>query len=208
MVSRRGHRVKPLRSVAPAPEARRHTRLHLPVPTLSTCARARALCGHTHSRKRFMTRPTASILVVAALALAAPWTAARATDPVLGAAVGAGAGALLGQALGGRDAAIVGGALGAATGAALAAQPVHYGRVRPRGWVYGPPAAVYLPPAHLAPPVYYAPPAVYHAPPVYYYGPALRGHPGRGWRHGHDRAWRYGGPGGHGPRHGRWDHWD
>ncbi|MGE0313937.1 MAG: hypothetical protein AB7P21_20190 [Lautropia sp.] len=44
----------------------------------------------------------------------------HAANPVAGAVVGAGAGALVGQALGGRDAAIVGSAIGAIAGAGIA----------------------------------------------------------------------------------------
>lgn len=156
---------------------------------------------------RAMKRPHVPILaVLTAVALAAPWTAARATDPVIGAAVGGGAGALIGQALGGRDAAIVGGALGAAAGASLAGHRGYYGPPRPRGWGYGPPAVYAPPPAVYVPPVHYAPPPVYYAPPVYY-GHGWRGHPGKGWKHGHYKPWRHGG-GWYGPRHGRWDDWD
>lgn len=45
---------------------------------------------------------------------------ASAGDPVVGAIIGGGAGAIVGHAVGGRDGALVGGAIGAATGVALA----------------------------------------------------------------------------------------
>ena len=52
---------------------------------------------------------------------------AVASDTLLGAVVGGGAGVVIGQAVGGRDGAIVGGALGAVTGAAIASNH-RYGR--------------------------------------------------------------------------------
>ena len=48
--------------------------------------------------------------------------AALADDAVLGALIGAGAGAVVGHSVGGRDATIIGGAIGAAAGAAIGSQ--------------------------------------------------------------------------------------
>lgn len=59
----------------------------------------------------------ASTLLAGTLAFA---NTASASDSILGAIVGGGAGVLVGQAVGGRDGAIVGGALGAITGAVIA----------------------------------------------------------------------------------------
>jgi hypothetical protein len=59
---------------------------------------------------------------------------AVASDALVGALVGGGAGAIVGNAVGGRDGAIVGGALGAVTGAAIGshreARPVAYPETR------------------------------------------------------------------------------
>jgi outer membrane lipoprotein SlyB len=58
----------------------------------------------------------ASTMVVAAAVVLAP--RAHASQPILGAIVGGGAGAMIGQSIGGRDGAVIGGAIGAAAGAA------------------------------------------------------------------------------------------
>jgi hypothetical protein len=67
----------------------------------------------------------ASALLAGSIAFA---NAAIASDSILGAIVGGGAGVLVGQAVGGRDGAIVGGALGAITGAVIADDDDHRGR--------------------------------------------------------------------------------
>ncbi|WP_153111513.1 YMGG-like glycine zipper-containing protein [Propionivibrio limicola] len=76
-------------------------------------------------------------------------TAAVADDAVIGALIGAGAGAVVGSSVGGRDGAVVGGMIGAAAGAAIG----NDNGDRPRR-------------SHR---VGYAPPPPYHAQPVYYY---------------------------------------
>lgn len=81
--------------------------------------------------------------------------AAHASDAVVGAMFGAGAGALLGQAFGGRDGAIAGGVIGALAGAAHSAPD---------------------PVVRVAPPVVYHPQLVYTAPGPYY-APAYGVHP-------------------------------
>jgi len=85
---------------------------------------------------------------------------AQASDRVVGAVFGAGAGALVGNALGGRDGAIIGGALGAATGASLASD-----HRRGHGGGYD------ARPIYQAQPVYYAQPQQYYAQPQQYYAP-------------------------------------
>jgi hypothetical protein len=101
-------------------------------------------------------------IVAGSLALAAP---ALASDVVLGAVLGGGAGALIGQSLGGRDGAIIGSAIGAAAGASAASSTRYYSASGRSVVVHhAPPAPVY----HVPAPVYYAPPAVvYHSAPVY-----------------------------------------
>lgn len=115
---------------------------------------------------------TASALVVAAATVLAP--RAQASQPVLGAIVGGGAGAMIGQSIGGRDGAVIGGAIGAAAGAAAAQSARHgYGGY---GVSVGVGAVGYPPPVYVpAPPVYYAPPPVYYTPPppVYYTPPPV-----------------------------------
>lgn len=64
-------------------------------------------------------------LGIAAAVFAASLTlssAAQASDSLLGALLGAGAGVVVGQAVGGRDGAIIGGGLGAIAGAAIASE--------------------------------------------------------------------------------------
>lgn len=113
---------------------------------------------------------------------------AQAGQPVAGAIIGGGAGALIGQAIGGRDGAIAGAAIGAAAGAASASRTgVHGGSVQvgvgyaaapvivqpapvygsPYGAVYGAVPPLYGPvaPVIVAPPVQYRPALVY-APPA------------------------------------------
>lgn len=123
----------------------------------------------------------ASALAVSAAALLAP--PARASQPVLGAIIGGGAGAMIGQSFGGRDGAVIGGAIGAAAGAAAAQHTRHggYGAhvgvgypppvYAPVAPMYAPVAPVYVPapPVVYAPPVQYAPPAVVYRPPVVVY---------------------------------------
>ena len=109
-----------------------------------------------------------------ATGLAASGTA-RAADPVGGAILGAGAGALLGHALGGRDGALIGGALGAVAGATAASAQ----RASHRAYGYGDPTHGYppgvtqsLPPVVVSPGVAYPVPAypvpAYPVPPVGY----------------------------------------
>ena len=109
-------------------------------------------------------------IVAGSLVLAAP---AQASDVVLGAIVGGGAGALIGQSLGGRDGAIIGSAIGAAAGAS-AASGTRYHSASGRTVVihHAPPAPVY----HVPAPVYHVPAPVYHVPPavVYRSAPAYR----------------------------------
>jgi hypothetical protein len=61
----------------------------------------------------------AAALFAASLTLT---SAAQASDSLVGALLGAGAGVVVGQAVGGRDGAIVGGGLGAIAGAAIASE--------------------------------------------------------------------------------------
>lgn len=147
----------------------------------------------------------ASALVVSAAAWLAP--RAQASQPVLGAIVGGGAGAMIGQSIGGRDGAVIGGAIGAAAGAAAAQHTRHggYGASVGFGAVYPPPVYVPSPPVYYSPPpavvypppvvVYRAPRVVYSTPPRVVYRPAHgwsndrhhhrhhRGNRGRGHRH-------------------------
>jgi hypothetical protein len=102
----------------------------------------------------------ASTLLAGTLAFA---NAASASDSILGAIVGGGAGVLVGQAVGGRDGAIVGGALGAITGAVIADDDDDH-RGHRRAYVQPRPAYV-VPPR----PVYYeAPPVVVEPRPMRY----------------------------------------
>lgn len=134
--------------------------------------------------------------IFAATLLATGLTAsgmAQAADPVGGAILGAGAGALLGHVLGGRDGALIGGALGAVAGAtaASAQRASHraYGYGDP-GYGYPPGVAQTLPSVVVSPgvaaypgPVYPAP--VYSAPayPVPAYPPPVGyGQPVPGYR--------------------------
>jgi uncharacterized protein YcfJ len=103
----------------------------------------------------------ASTLLAGSLAFA---NAASASDSILGAIVGGGAGVLVGQAVGGRDGAIVGGALGAITGAVIADDDDGNHRGHRRAYVQ-PRQAYVVPPR----PVYYeAPPVVVEPRPVRY----------------------------------------
>src|SRR5690606_18305350 len=109
----------------------------------------------------------ASVLMVGAAALVAP--PAQASQTVLGAIVGGGAGAMIGQSFGGRDGAVIGGAIGAAAGAAAAQHTRHGGYGAHVGVNIGYPPPVYVP----APPVVYAPAPVYHVPPAVVYRPPV-----------------------------------
>lgn len=110
----------------------------------------------------------ASALVVSAAAWLAP--PAQASQPVVGAIIGGGAGAMIGQSFGGRDGAVIGGAIGAAAGAAAAQHARHGGYGASVGFGVGYPPPVYVP----SPPVYYSPPPVYYgAPPVIVAPPAV-----------------------------------
>lgn len=136
----------------------------------------------------------ASALVVSTAAWLAP--RAHASQPVLGAIVGGGAGAMIGQSIGGRDGAVIGSAIGAAAGVAAAQQVRHggYGASVSFGVAtYPPPIYVPSPPVYYAPPpVLYAPPAVvYRAPRVVYSVPprvVYRPAHGLSHRHGHHRG--------------------
>lgn len=150
----------------------------------------------------------ASALAVSAAAWLAP--TAHASQPVLGAIVGGGAGAMIGQSIGGRDGAVIGGAIGAAAGVA-ATQHRHSGYGASVGFGY--PAPVYVP----APPVYYAPPPVYYAPApvvlppprvvyraprvVHVKPPQVRYRADHGWSHGRHSHHRHRGDRGRGHRH-------
>jgi hypothetical protein len=114
----------------------------------------------------------AAALFTAALTLT---PAAQASDSLVGALLGAGAGVLVGQAVGGRDGAIVGGGIGALAGAAIASE-----RHRPR--------EVYAPAPRRA---YYAEPTVVEHRPVRYVERG-RDWDNRGWheRHREVRPWR------------------
>jgi len=152
---------------------------------------------------------TVSALALSAAVVLAP--RAYASQPVLGAIVGGGAGAMIGQSIGGRDGAVIGGAIGAAAGAAAAQSARHghvgYGASVGIGAVgYPPPVYVPSPPVYYAPPppVYYAPPPVVYAPPavvyraprvVYTAPPRVLYRPSHGWSH------NYRGDRGRGHRH-------
>lgn len=110
----------------------------------------------------------------------------HANEQVLGAVLGAGAGAVIGSSMGGHDGAVVGGALGAAVGATIAGsgrdryvERVHYDAPPPRYYA-PPPVVVYREPR----PVYYGPSYVY-VPPRVAYGPPPGYYRERGWRHRH-----------------------
>jgi len=130
-----------------------------------------------------------AVLSASVIALAA--VPAQAGQPVAGAIIGGGAGALIGQAIGGRDGAIAGAAIGAAAGAASASRAGVYGSSvhvgagvgyappaaviypapvygSPYGAVYGPVPPLYAPvaPVIVAPPVQYRPPVVFVSPTV------------------------------------------
>lgn len=80
---------------------------------------------------------------------------AMASDAVIGALLGGGAGAFVGQSIGGRDATIIGGAIGAAAGAAIGSERGRTTYVERRvEYVppYAPPRVQYIPPP---PPAYY-----------------------------------------------------
>ncbi len=64
--------------------------------------------------------------------------AAQAADPLVGAVIGAGAGAVVGQAIGGRNAALVGGAIGAVAGATVSSRGAVYRSAGPAVIVPGP----------------------------------------------------------------------
>lgn len=104
---------------------------------------------------------------------------ALASDAVLGALLGGGAGAIVGRSIGGRNGTIVGGALGAAAGAAIASErhPAVERRVE-----YAPSYGYYAPPP---PPqqVYYAQPVRVVQQPVYYVHDEHGGYQGREGRH-------------------------
>jgi uncharacterized protein YcfJ len=150
-----------------------------------------------------MKRILAVSAVLAVATLGASGTA-MAGDPVVGAVVGGGIGAVIGHAMGGRDGAVVGSIIGAGTGAAVATD--NDGRVvgyeyddAPAPVVYAQPRVVYVPARRV----------VYEEPPVvvrprgyvvayrnyghgYYYGREGRwddehGYGDRGWHHGWDR---------------------
>ncbi len=123
-------------------------------------------------------------------------------DPVLGALVGAGIGAVIGHGVNGHDGAVVGSALGAVAGAAIAASADgHYD------------SGYYQATPYYGAPAYYEPTPAYYAPPVatlYDTRPVYRvDHDGRdaryrrdeshvrretqaydGWDHGDRRDWR------------------
>lgn len=114
------------------------------------------------------------------------WPAAPvlAGQPLAGAIIGGGAGALVGQAIGGRDGAIAGAAIGAAAGAASASRTggaygtsvqVGVGYAPPVGVVYPAPAygGVYGPVYAPAPPLYAPVAPIVVAPPVVYAPPVI-----------------------------------
>ncbi|MEW5787038.1 MAG: YMGG-like glycine zipper-containing protein [Pseudomonadota bacterium] len=115
--------------------------------------------------------------------LSAFGTAAHASDELLGALIGAGAGAVIGHAIDRDDGAAVGGILGAVVGLAVADDDDDRRTVVVRR---PPPGPVIV---HRAPPpavvVYQAPPVRYVARPVYV---PVRGVP-PGWHKHHDRDW-------------------
>jgi uncharacterized protein YcfJ len=89
---------------------------------------------------------------------------ASSADPIAGAALGAGVGAVAGHSISGRDGALVGGALGAVAGYHIAKK--HHGKHRHRHVRHYSPRPVHY--YHRPARAYYAP-RVYHAPrPVYY----------------------------------------
>jgi hypothetical protein len=107
---------------------------------------------------------------------------AVASDTLLGAVVGGGAGVVIGQAVGGRDGAIVGGALGAVTGAAIASNHRYE-----RNVVYADRPVVY----EAAPrPVYrHVEPVVVEERPVYRYVEPVAVAPGPVYRVAHEDRW-------------------
>jgi hypothetical protein len=120
---------------------------------------------------------------------------AHASDPLLGAVLGAGIGAAIGHGVQGRDGAVVGGAIGAIAGASIAASSSPY---YDTGY-YGAPAA-YAPA-----PVYYSAPVYYQPAPVFYARPWINNVPRVAYAHydgrhyvDHDRPDDRGHPGWHG----------
>lgn len=89
---------------------------------------------------------------------------AFASEPLLGALIGGGAGAIVGNAVGGRDGAIVGGALGAVAGAAIGSHRYERAAYAAPEVVYARPGVAYAQPRA----VYVEPPLVYavEPPPV------------------------------------------
>lgn len=132
---------------------------------------------------------------------------AVASDALVGALIGGGAGAIVGNAVGGRDGAIVGGALGAVTGAAIGSQRVARPVAYPASRVaYVEPAVAYVEPRV----VYAERPVVYAVEPrpvryvervIVSERPVYRVARERSWDHRPDaRHDAY--------RDGRWQRWD
>ena len=119
-------------------------------------------------------------LVAASLVVLTPEARANDFDTVVGAGIGAVAGAAIGKSVGGRDGAILGAGAGGLVGASIASQQHNSGYAPspyPATTHYQPPATYYQPQPqyHVAPPVtYYQPqpqyrvvqPITYHQPPV------------------------------------------
>jgi hypothetical protein len=156
---------------------------------------------------------TGAVIALALGGLVSQAARADNLNPVVGAGIGALAGAAIGQSMGGRDGAMVGAAIGGVAGVGIATQGggQRHGNGYGGGYYQQPQAVVYPAPrvVYQAPPVYAAPVYVpapsygyrvvervnYYPAPVYGY----RGGPGPRWErhdhdwdhhdHGHHRGW-------------------